>query len=76
MPIVPSPAIASNLLAFSSNFLKIAKNHHFLGLQKLKYLGTPVMNLDEVFFLYLDKICASFLVIKISFYDRRMMFFQ
>ena len=31
-------------------FQKIAKNHHFLGSQKFKYLGTPVMNFDDFFF--------------------------
>ena len=35
------------LFCFGLNFRKIAKIHHFLRSQKFKYLGTPVMNLDE-----------------------------
>ena len=38
------------LFLFWPYFLKIAKNHHFLGSHKIEYLESPRMNLDDFFF--------------------------
>ena len=48
----------------------------FLGSQKFKYLGTPVMNLDDFFFVVFRYNMRIFFVIKFFFCDLRIMFFS